>query len=93
MSLFGKDQVEGQPQSLSVPAQFAKGTDMSFFSIVSFPFSLLPMIKSKSFETVVMCFSTLGYISASWQRRKRQNSSLGRKGDGNRVIKCFYLPC
>lgn len=56
MSLFGRDQVEGQPQSLSVPVRFAKGTDMSFFSIVSFPFSSLPMIKSKSFETVFCVF-------------------------------------
>lgn len=53
MSLFAKDQVEGQPpQALSVLAQFAEGTDVQFFSVVGSPFSLLPMIKSKSFEIV-----------------------------------------
>lgn len=28
VSVYGRDQVERQPQALSVPAQFAKGTNM-----------------------------------------------------------------
>lgn len=44
-----------------------------------------------------MCFSTLGHISASWQRGRRQKTLLGRKGDGNEVSIClpegiFRLP-
>lgn len=70
MSLFAKDQVEGQPpRALSVLAQFAEGTDVQFFSVVGSPFSLLPMIKSKSFE-IVLRFGSYLCLLASGNRQK-----------------------
>jgi len=46
---LGGIRLRGSPQSLSVLARFVKGTDSQSFSIVSFLFSLLPIIKSQSF--------------------------------------------
>lgn len=50
-------------------------------SIVSFPFSLLPMIKSKSFETVVMCFFQPWVTSLPLSNARGGRNFTGSKRD------------